>query len=114
MSLQVFSNVSCPVDISRLLTFWNRILEWLSSFTMAIWSPKGKLSCRSALVQMYKSSSWDDMDVELKVILGVVVDDGEGGIRGNVCKVGEKIGFGLDGGNNLSIRCSRERWLALL
>ena len=54
-------------------------------------SPKGKLSCRSALVQIYESLSWHDMDVELKVILGVVVDDGEGGIRGNVCKVGEKL-----------------------
>ena len=32
---EVFSNVSCPVDISRLLTFWNRILEWVSFFTVA-------------------------------------------------------------------------------
>ena len=100
MPSQVFSNVSCPVDISRLLTFWNRILEWLSSFTMAIWSPKGKLSCRSALVQMYKSSSWDDMDVELKVIFGVVVGDDvrEVGGEGCDCKIGEAISCGLDGG----------------
>ena len=99
MPSQAFSNVSCHVDISRLLTFWNRILEWLSSFTVAMWSPKGKLSCRSSLVQMYESSSWDDMDVELKVNLGGVVGDDVGGVEGdNDCKVGEEISFGLDGG----------------
>ena len=49
---------------------------------MAMWSPKGKLSCRSALVQMYESSSWDDMDVEVKVILDTGVGDGVGGIGG--------------------------------
>ena len=99
MPSQVFSNVSCSVDISRLLTFWNKILEWFSSFTVAMWSSKGTLSCRSALVQMYESSSLDDMDVELKVNLGTVVGDGVGRVEGdNDCKIGERIGFGLDGG----------------
>ena len=64
-----------------------------------MWSPKGKLSCRSALVQMYESSSWDDMDVELKVNLGAVVGDDVGGGEGDYdCKVGEEIFFSLDGG----------------
>ena len=82
MPSQVFSNVSCPVDISRLLTFWNRILEWLSFFTVAMWFPKGKLRCRSALVQIYESSSWDDMDVELEVSLGIVAGDDVGELEG--------------------------------
>ena len=63
-----------------------------------MWSPKGKSSCRSALVQMYESSSWNDINVELKVILGAVVSDGAGRRGGNDCKVGEEIGLGLDGG----------------
>ena len=64
-----------------------------------MWSPKGKLSCRSALVQMYESSSWDDMDVELKVNLGAVVGDDVGGGEGDYdCKVGEESFFSLDGG----------------
>ena len=91
MPSQVFSNVSCPVDISRLLTFWNISLKWLSFFTMTIWSQKGKLRCRSALVQTYESSSCDDMDVELEVSLGIFVgDDDMGGLEGdNDCEVGE-------------------------
>ena len=64
-----------------------------------MWSPKGKLRCRSALVNMYESLSWDDMDVELKVNLGTVVGDDVGRVEGdNDCEVGKEIGFGLDGG----------------
>ena len=99
MPSQVFSNVSCPVDISRLLTFWNIILEVLSFFTVAMWSPKGKLRCCSTLVQIYGSSSWDDMDVELEVRLGIVAGDGVGELEGdNDCEVGKEIGFCLIGG----------------
>ena len=66
---------------------------------MVIWSPKGKSSFRSALVQMYESSFWDDIDVELNVSLVTVVGDGVSGVEGdNDCKVGEEIGFCLDGG----------------
>ena len=49
---------------------------------MTIWSQKGKLRCRSALVQTYESSSCDDMDVELEVSLGIFVgDDDMGGLE---------------------------------
>ena len=66
---------------------------------MVMWSPKGKLSCHFTLVQMYESLSWDDMDVELKVNLSTVLGNDVGGVEGdNDCKIGEKIGFGLDGG----------------
>ena len=48
---------------------------------------------------MYESLSWDDMDVELKVNLSTVLGNDVGGVEGdNDCKIGEKIGFGLDGG----------------
>ena len=63
-------------------------------------------------MQIHKSSSWDDKDVEFEDILGTVVGDGVGGIgEGDKGKVGERIGFGVDGGSDLSEGCSREKRL---
>lgn len=47
-------------------------------------SPKGRLRCSSAFVQMYELSFWDDIDVKLKVILSAVVDDGVGEMGGEM------------------------------
>ena len=75
------------------------MLEWLSTFTVAIRSPKGRFSCRFSLVQMYKSLSLNDMDVKLEVSLGAFEGDCVEGVEEeNDCKVGEKIGFDFDGG----------------
>ena len=49
---QVFSNVCCPVDISRLLTFSKIIREWFSSFTVVMSSPKSILARLSSFVQV--------------------------------------------------------------
>ena len=43
-------------------------------------SPKDRLGCRSVFVQGNELSSWDDREVELGVILGIVVGDGVEGI----------------------------------
>ena len=38
--------------------------------------PRGRLSCLSAFVQINESSAWDDIEVELCVIVRTVVVDG--------------------------------------
>ena len=59
---------------------------------------KGRLSCRSTLVQINESFSWDDMEVELGVILGTVVGDAVGVIgEDEGCIVREGVILYFDG-----------------
>ena len=57
------------------------------------------MSCRSDLVQINESLSWDGMEVELCDIVGTVVGNGVGELgEGNDCILGEGAVLCLDGG----------------